>query len=789
MQLNFPYSLTTDFYGHSITLQSGLLAKQANSSVIATIGDTTVMAVVVIDSKASDLDYFPLQVIFEERLYASGKIKGSRFQKREGRPTDNAILMGRLVDRSLRSLFNQDLKNSIQVIITVLSVDEINQPDTVAVLAASTALQLAGIPYEYFKAPVSCAKIAFSEEFLVNPFYKDLVNPILDLTISSNAHGICMLEAGMDIAQEEILIEGIALGQEACAQLNQFQQDFVKSVGEIKPANLTVKSIAQEALDLIELDKEVITDLIYSHDYKTEKNESLENYLKEKTSIIEDEKAKKEYAKAFYSIVEKIIQKNVIAKDLRPDKRSLGEIRELSSNIDILPQVHGSSLFNRGQTQVMNVLTLGTMRDALLQDDMEDFEETTKRYLHHYNFPAYSVGEVGRYMGPSRRDIGHGNLAEKALRPVIPSEDEFPYTIRLVSECLGSNGSTSMASTCASSLSLMSGGVPIKTAVAGIAMGVIVDDNNPKNYRVLTDIQGMEDHFGHMDFKLTGTNTGLTALQLDNKLAGISLEILTDAIKQARIALDIILENMNKTIDKPKENISKNAPLVVSLQIPFDRVGEVIGSSGKVIKSIIARTNTQIDIEDNSGKTFIYGKTHEEVENAKNIILGILKEYELNEIISFTPRRLEKFGFIGSIEETDKETLLHVSQIPNNINLDDIPLDIPLKVKIIGFNDKKQMNITLKYGDNTSSNNSNNSSNSNSNNYPKKSIPSQNHNTQNKPEFRQESRSEFRPVSRPTPSRFPKPFMDDKLKPVKPVFEPKPVINFDKPKPQLNLED
>ncbi len=700
MNLQFPHSQSIDFYGKKVTLQTGLLAMQADSSVIATIGETSIMANVVIDKKASDLDYFPLQVIFEERMYASGKIKGSRFQKREGRPTDNAILTGRLVDRSLRSLFNQDLKNNIQIVITVLSLDEINQPDTVAVLAASVACRLAGINEELFAGPVSCVRIGLQDEYIISPSYEQLLTSTLDLAVSTNKAGICMLEAGMNLATEEQLIGGIELANRAGEELNKFQIEFIASVLKSTPSKtptLKVDPIPESLLSLFTQERAKIAELVFNHNYTSEKNESLDAYIADKISALIDDPNKKYYSSAFYTIVKDIIQERILKDGIRPDKRGLEDIRTISSFIDLMPRVHGSALFNRGQTQVMNILTLGTMRDALLQDDMEDFEESTKRYLHHYNFPSYSVGETGRYGAPSRREIGHGNLAEKALIPVIPAEADFPYTIRLVSECLGSNGSTSMASTCASTLSLLAGGVPIKEPIAGIAMGVVVDKKDTSKFAVLTDIQGMEDHFGHMDFKLTGGKGGLTALQLDNKLAGIDLEVLKVAIKQARVGLDFILNKMNEVIDKPKSEISKYAPFVVGLQVPFERIGDVIGPSGKMIKSIIAKTNTEIDIEDD-GKTFIYGKSKADIDAAKNIILSMIKEYNVGEILSFIPERQEKFGFMGKIAGTQIQTLLHNSQIPKEINYTDIKINTPIDVKIESFNDKKQMNITLRYG-------------------------------------------------------------------------------------------
>ena len=697
MNLKFPYTKSMDFYGQKLTLSTGLLAMQANSSVIATIGETSIMANVVIDKNASDLDYFPLQIVFEERLYASGKIKGSRFVKREGRPTDNAILTGRLIDRSLRSLFNQDLKNNIQIVITVLSLDEVNQPDTVAVLAASAALKIAGIEDQYFAGPVSCVRIGHIDKYIVNPSYEQLKKSLVDLAVSTNKAGICMLEAGMNLASEDDLIGGLELGNSVGAELNAFQQEFIDLVPKKIPT-LTVNPIPEAILEIFEKSRPEIEKMVFEHNYTSEKNETLDAYIKATVKEQSENPDKKQYAPAFYSIVKDIIQKRILKEGIRPDKRGLNDIRAISSYIDVLPRVHGSSLFNRGQTQVMNILTLGTMRDALTQDDMEDFEESTKRYMHHYNFPAYSVGETGRYMAPSRREIGHGNLAEKALVPVIPSEADFPYTIRLVSECLGSNGSTSMASTCASTLSLLAGGVPIKDPIAGIAMGVVVDKKDHSKFAVLTDIQGMEDHFGHMDFKLTGGKSGLTALQLDNKLAGIELDVLKVAIKQAKVGLEFILEKMNSVIDTPKKDISPYAPFVISLDIPYERVGEIIGPSGKMIKSIIARTNTEIDIEDNTGRTFIYAKSKADIDAARNIILGLLKEYKVGEILQFEPTRMEKFGFMGKIIGSDKETLLHNSQIPREINYDDIKIGTVIDVKVESFNDKKQMNITLRYG-------------------------------------------------------------------------------------------
>jgi polyribonucleotide nucleotidyltransferase len=698
MNLNFPVSLSTELFGKKLSLQTGLLAKQASASVIASIGGTNVMATIVIGKPKTDLDYFPLQIIFEERMYASGKIRGSRFQKREGRPTDSAILSGRLVDRSLRSLFDDTLKNDIQIIITPLSIDEENQPDVVAVLAASCAVKLAGLG-QYFKGPVSCIRVGGdSTNFIILPTYDQLKVSVIDLSLSGNRDGICMLEAGMNLVSEETLTQALEKAENACQELNSFQDKFLDLVQTTESKKLVVDVNYKKYLDFFTGDIQTITKLVYNHDYKSEKNESLESFLSEKLTTITDEqdpKFNKYRREAFFKIVKDIIQDGIVQKGIRPDKRGMDEIRELSSYIGLLPMVHGSSLFNRGQTQVMNILTLGTLRDALLSDDMEDFEETTKRYLHHYNFPSYSVGETGRYGAPSRREIGHGALAEKALLPVIPSEESFPYTMRLVSECLGSNGSTSMASTCASTLALMHGGVPILEPIAGIAMGVVANPNNLSEYKILTDIQGMEDHFGHMDFKVTGGKSGLTALQLDNKLSGISLKIIKDAILQARRGLNIILDDMAKTIAKPNLELSEFAPMVAQIEIPYDRVGEVIGSQGKVIKSIIAKTGTEIDIEDGSGRCTIYGKSKKEVAEAKSIIEGILKEYKIGDELSLTINREVAFGFFGTIDKTDKETLLHIRQIPKETDPKSLKLGSIVKCRVSGVNDKKQLEITM----------------------------------------------------------------------------------------------
>jgi polyribonucleotide nucleotidyltransferase len=727
-----PYTHSIDLNGQKLTLETGLLAKQATSSVLATIGETTVLAAVVV-GKESPADYFPLQIIYEERLYAAGKIKGSRFIKREGRPSDASVLAGRMVDRSLRSLFDPYIRNEIQIVITILSVDEVNSPDTLAVLAASTALSLCGI--DGFVGPVSSVRVALQDEvYVTNPSYEVQAESDLDLIVSGNGQSIMMVEAGSNIIPEEIIGKGLEVANTTLTTLTQFQKDFVALV----PAKTTeTKTIApaQKYVDYFLKYRADWEKTMYVGPIKMSGNEAyntmkdglfaeikglvgkiktLEDFENIKQNGTNDEKEilsacdsfdeiamySSNLEHALYEGITHIVRDNIISSDKRLDGRRLDETRPISCQIQVLPHTHGSSLFNRGETQVLNVLTIGTNRDAQTLDDMEDFEEQTKRYIHHYNFPAYSVGETGRYFGPGRREIGHGALAEKALLPVLPSEEEFPYTMRLVSECLGSNGSTSMASTCASCLSLLEGGVPIKDLVAGVAMGLMLDVKTG-NYKVVTDIQGFEDHHGDMDFKVTGTKDGITALQLDNKVAGLTVEILKDALDKAKAARLHILGIMKETISEPKADISQYAPRVAQIAIPFEKIGEVIGPSGKVIKSIIAKTGVEIEIDDLTGRTLIYGKEMDKVLEAQSIILSLIKEYAPGDIVSGKVYRLEAFGAFVKIDGTEKEGLIHISESsPKGERVKDIndifKIDDVVSVKILAVNDRGQISCTRK---------------------------------------------------------------------------------------------
>ena len=914
MFINPPLRLETIFNGQKLILESGLLALQATSSVVATIGETTIMANVVV-GKPADTDYFPLQVIYEEKMYASGKIRGSRFEKREGKPSDQAVLTGRMIDRSLRSLFDENCRNSVQVIITVLSLDEINPPDTLGVIAGSVALAMATPD---FGGPVSSVRIGLSDnnnnpsqqvdshlisgkisskEFLINPNYQEMAISQLDLVVSGDGTNIMMVEAGANIIDEITMGECLEIANQNLKTLTDFQNKFLseaKAKGLSKQIALKSQKISKEYYSYWANFVHQIENIMFAMGSKEEKNKNLMDFEKhhkhamnlaigyklhlnaEKRielesfdpsiaqtilNLVETKidlySAESDLFKAFHSTVKQIVKNNILYHQKRVDGRKLDETRDISCQIDILPRVHGSSLFNRGETQVMNILTLGTLRDAQTLDGMEEFAEIEKRYIHHYNFPAYSVGETGRYGSAGRREIGHGALAERALLPVLPTQEEFPYTMRLVSECLGSNGSTSMASTCGSSLSLMAGGVPIKDVVGGVAMGLIMEklENNlgdlsellietdrlimkisevteaqeinheftpdittymyPSNvglngtkeyllktiedakqsinfdcgiylkngefvgrgcfyfkkdgaielgiwikksahnnkygqeavlglkkwletnakysylkypfdranigsqkiaeaiggqyfseyktpnqdgskildiieyrvagnfipkFEVLTDIQGLEDHHGDMDFKVTGTSTGITAIQLDNKVAGLTVDILKQALVRAKVGRIHIIDVMKKCIDTPRPNISQYAPIVMKLTVPLNKIGDVIGTGGKIIRALEEKFGTDIDLENETGVTCIYGSNIESVEACKNYILSLIKTYSIGDKVSAKVIKTLPFGAVAQIDGTTKEGMIHISKLANHrvekvediINLGDI---------------------------------------------------------------------------------------------------------------------
>jgi len=752
-----------DFEGQILRLETGLLARQATASVVASYGQTTVMANVVVGA-VRDADYFPLQVIYEEKLYASGKIRGSRFIKREGKPTDNAVLTGRMIDRSLRSLFSSTIRNEIQIIVTVLSVDEVNPPDTVAVLAASAAVSLCSIPS--FAGPVSAVRVGFASTSLldtddaslhiqtipqpvVNPMYAQMAESDLDVVVSGDGNNIVMLEAHANEVPEDDMIGYLDFATTHLQTLTTFQHEFIqaaKAAGYVRQTDISTVTPSPQFRQYWHPFQAQLEEALYAQGGKEAQTQALNTFrehhmrhlklitdfvslhtpvslqeLKERfeidpsalnfevhpeiirsqvelaSSIPDIQHLRFHLLHALDAEVKQIVHHYIFAHARRLDGRGLHEIRPITCQVDVLPRTHGSSLFQRGETQVLNIATLGTLRDALVQDDMEDFDETSKRYLHHYNFPAYSIGETGRYGPPKRREIGHGALAEKALLPVLPSEETFPYTIRLVSECLGSNGSTSMASTCASTLTLMAAGVPIRRMVAGIAMGLMMNTDTG-NFCVLSDILGAEDHFGDMDFKVTGTEDGITAIQLDNKVAGLTVQILQTALHQARVGRLHILNIMAQAIDTPRPQISEHAPQVVRTQIPFAKIGDVIGPSGKVIKNIIAQTGVEIDIADDTGVTMIYGQSTQDIASAQRMIEAITKEYTIGERVSGTVYRIEKFGAFVRLVDTGKEGMIHISKLSDRrveMVEDVVAVGQNVQVEVVKVTDRGQIDLRL----------------------------------------------------------------------------------------------
>ena len=657
-------TFSADFAGRTLSAEFGVLAGQASGAVKVQYGDTVILATATMSKrKAEHLDYFPLMVDYEEKYYASGKIKGSRFIKREGRPSDDAVLNGRLVDRTIRPLFDERMRNEVQAVATVLSIDQENDPDILAIFGASLALAISDIPWN---GPVSAVRVGKNEDgFIINPVNGQLENSPLDIVISGTAEKINMIEAGAKEFPEEEMAKAIAFGFEEIKKINAFQKEIIAQIGKEKAeVDLTTPSeeFQKEILSIFQEKK--LEEAFYTKN-KKDQNEKMDEikeflsaYLKEK--FVDGEeliKRKKEADLLYENFLNDVLHRRILEKEERPDGRKLDELREISCAVGLLPRTHGSGLFNRGDTQALTVATLDSPGKEQLIETMETEEK--KRYMHHYNFPAYSVGEVRPNRGPGRREIGHGALAERALVPVLPSKDEFPYTIRLVSEILSSNGSSSMASTCGSTLALMDAGVPIKKAVSGIAMGIVVGKN--EEYKILSDIQGPEDHWGDMDFKIAGTKEGITALQMDVKIDGITPEIVGEVFAQGRKSRLEIMEKMISVIDKPRESLSQYAPRVIIIKINPDKIRDVIGPGGKIINEIIDETNVQIDIEDD-GTVFITAEKAEAGEKAKKWVENLTHEVKAGEIFKGKVTRIMNFGAFVEILP-GQEGLVHISQI------------------------------------------------------------------------------------------------------------------------------
>ena len=686
----------TTFAGRPFVVEIGQVAKQANGAAVIRYGESTVLSAAVMSKKMSTGDFFPLQVNYEEKMYAAGKFPGG-FNKREGRPTTDATLTARLIDRPIRPMFAEGFRNEVQVINTVLSYDEEASAPMAAMFGSSLALSISDIP---FNGPIAGVQVAYIDgEFIINPSVEQKEASLLELTVAGTKEAINMVESGAKELSEDIMLEALLKGHEAVQELIAFQEEIVAAVGKEKAE-----------VELLQVDPELQAEIIAAYnadlqkavqvEEKKAREAATEAVKEEVTAFYEERYADDENYETIMRDVAEILEqmehaevRRLITEDkIRPDGRRVDEIRPLDAEIDFLPKIHGSGLFTRGQTQALSVLTLAPMGETQIVDGLGD--EYKKRFLHHYNFPQFSVGETGRYGAPGRREIGHGALGERALAQVLPSLEEFPYAIRLVAEVLESNGSSSQASICAGTLALMAGGVPIKAPVAGIAMGLISDGSN---YTILTDIQGLEDHFGDMDFKVAGTREGITALQMDIKIEGITPQILKEALAQAKKARFEILDLIEATIPAPRTHLAPTAPKIDTIKIDVDKIKVVIGKGGETIDKIIEETGVKIDIDD-EGNVSIYSSDQAAIDRAKEIIAGLVREAKVGEVYHAKVVRIEKFGaFVNLFDKTD--ALVHISEIAwtRTANVSDV-LEVgdEVDVKVIKVDDKGRVDASMK---------------------------------------------------------------------------------------------
>ena len=675
--------------GRKLTIEQGKMAKQANGAVLVRYEDTVVLVTATASSAPREgVDFFPLTVDYEEKMYAAGKIPGG-FIKREGRPSSDAVLCARLIDRPIRPLFPDGFRNDVQIVATVLCVDQDNPPEIAAMIGASCALTVSDIP---FMGPIAGVRVGYVDgAFVINPTEAQRAVSELNLTVAGSHDAVMMVEAGANELSEEVVLDAILFGHAEIRRLVEFQQDIQRACGKEKqtPAIFTVseelesKVRAEERLDVATRNSDK---LVRDADIAAIKAEAIEHFVEEYPD------ATKEISQILYKIEKGIVRHMITHEKIRPDGRALDEVRPVSCEVGILPRTHGSGLFTRGQTQVLTVTTLGSIGDEQIIDGLGP--ETTKHYLHHYNFPGYSVGEARPMRSPGRREIGHGALAERALFPMIPSIEDFPYTIRLVSEILESNGSSSMGSVCGSTLSLMCAGVPIKRPVSGVAMGLVRDGDD---YSILTDIQGMEDALGDMDFKVAGTTKGITAIQMDIKIAGITRDILASALAQAKQGRAFILEKMLACIDKPAEELSPYAPRVEVITIDIDKIRDVIGTGGKVVRKIIDETGVDVDIHED-GNIFITSPNMEAMDRARKMIEDIVREVEVGEVYTGRVTRFLKFGAFVELLP-GKEGLCHISQLAKHRveNVEDVvKIGDQLEVKVIEIDEKGRINVSHK---------------------------------------------------------------------------------------------
>ncbi len=654
----------TTFAGRKLVIETGKMACLANGSCLVRYGDTVVLANVTMSKQPRDgIDFLPLSVDYEEKLYAAGKIPGS-FLKREGRPSDKAILVSRVIDRPLRPLFPKDYRNDTSIHITTLCVEPDVLPEVPAMLASCAALAISDIPFDKVVGGIKVGLI--DNELILNPNLEQREKSDLDLTIAATYEKVCMIEAGANEVANDIMMEAIKLGHSEIKNFCTFLQGIKDEIGKPKSTYKPFE-IAKEVYEFIyEIGYEKLKEAVITSFKPNRANaiDEVKEYIKEeytkKYSEEEYAKNKSDINESIYKVEKKAVRDMIINEGKRPDLRGIDEIRPLSAEIDILPRTHGSALFSRGQTQVLSIATLGTISEEQILDGLD--EEKSKTYMHHYNFPPYSVGEARPSRGPGRREIGHGALAEKALAVVMPSKEEFPYTVRVVSEILSSNGSTSQGSICASTLALMAAGVPIKAPVAGISTGLFTKENNVDDYTMVTDIQGIEDFFGDMDFKVAGTHKGITAIQVDIKIDGLSYEVIEEAFEKTyKARLKILDEVMLEAIKTPRENLSAYAPKITTIKINPDKIREVIGVGGKVINKIIEDTGVKIDIEED-GTVFVAGELSTNVDKALEIISNIVKEVEIGHTYD---GKVTKIIACGAIVEVlpGKEGLLHISKI------------------------------------------------------------------------------------------------------------------------------
>ena len=686
----------TTFAGKPLVVEIGQVAKQANGAVVVRYGESTVLSAAVMSKKMSMGDFFPLQVNYEEKMYAAGKFPGG-FNKREGRPTTDATLTARLIDRPIRPMFAEGFRNEVQVINTVLSYDENASAPMAAMFGSSLALSISDIP---FNGPIAGVQVAYIDgDFIINPTAEQKELSLLELTVAGTKDAINMVESGAKELSEDIMLEALLKGHEAVRELIAFQEEIVAAVGKEKAE-----------VELLQVDADLQVEIIAAYNTDLQKavqveekkaREAATEAVKEEVRAVYEERyAEDENFETIMRDVAEILEqmehaevRRLITEDkIRPDGRRVDEIRPLDAEIDFLPKVHGSGLFTRGQTQALSVLTLAPMGETQIVDGLDP--EYKKRFLHHYNFPQYSVGETGRYGAPGRREIGHGALGERALAQVLPSLEKFPYAIRLVAEVLESNGSSSQASICAGTLALMAGGVPIKAPVAGIAMGLISDGSN---YTILTDIQGLEDHFGDMDFKVAGTREGITALQMDIKIEGITPQILQEALAQAKKARFEILDLIEATIPEPRAQLAPTAPKIDTIKIDVDKIKVVIGKGGETIDKIIEETGVKIDI-DEDGNVSIFSSDQAAIDRAKEIIAGLVREAKVGEVYRGKVVRIEKFGaFVNLFDKTD--ALVHISEISwtRTANVADV-LEVgeEVDVKVIKVDDKGRVDASMK---------------------------------------------------------------------------------------------